>query len=102
MKQILLIVVFACCTLAVVAQEEGLRVNFQGAQPTIKDFAQAYITSLLNPEDEDECEGEGGYLYENLQRSIACQAKGLPESWGQVFDSIITFLAYRRLSREVH
>ena len=25
-----------------------------------------------------------------------------PESWGQVFDSIITFLAYRRLSREVH
>jgi hypothetical protein len=24
------------------------------------------------------------------------------ESWGQVFDSIITFLAYRRLSREVH
>jgi len=78
MKQILLTVVFACCTLAVVAQEEGLRVNFQGAQPTIKDFAQAYITSLLNPEDEDECEGEGGYLYENLQRAIACQAKGLP------------------------
>jgi hypothetical protein len=26
----------------------------------------------------------------------------LRESWGQVFDSIITFLAYRRLSREVH
>ena len=77
MKRLSLAIVFACCTLTVAAQEEGFRVNYQGAKPTIKDFAKAYITSLLNPEDE-EPEGEWLYMYESIQKAIVCQDKGQP------------------------
>ena len=78
MKRLSLAIVLACCTLAVAAQEEGFRVNYQGARPTIKDFAKACIASMLNPEDEEECEGEGLYLYESLQKAMVCQEKGQP------------------------
>ena len=43
MKRLSLAIVFVCCTLAVAAQGDGFRVNYQGAKPTIKDFAKAYI-----------------------------------------------------------
>lgn len=78
MKRLSLAIVFACCTLALAAQEEGILVKYQGAKPTIKDFAGAYLASLFNPDDEEECEGEGMYLYEGLQHAITRQAKGLP------------------------
>ena len=45
MKRLSLAIVFVCCTLAVAAQGDGFRVNYQGAKPTIKDFALAYIAS---------------------------------------------------------
>lgn len=77
MKRLSLAIVFACCMLAVAAQEGGFRVNYQGAKPTIKDFAKAYITSLLNPEDE-EPEGDGLYMYESIQKAMECQEKGQP------------------------
>ena len=48
MKRLSLAIILACCTLAVAAQEDGFRVNYQGAKPTIKDFALAYITSLIS------------------------------------------------------
>ena len=76
MKRLSLAIVFACCTLAIAAQEEGFRVNYQGAQPTIKDFALAYIASLIS--EAEECDAEGISLYKNLQHAITCQAKGLP------------------------
>ena len=77
MKRLSLAIVCACCTLAVAAQEEGFRVNYQGAKPTIKNFAKAYITSLLNPEDE-EPEGDGLYMYESIQKAMICKEKGQP------------------------
>ena len=77
MKRLSLAIVFACCMLVVAAQEGGFRVNYQGAKPTIKDFAKAYITSLLNPEDE-EPEGDGLYMYESIQKAMECQEKGQP------------------------
>ncbi len=76
MKRLPLALFFVCCTLAIVAQEDGFRVNYQGAKPTIKDFALAYITSLIS--EAEECDEEGMSLYENLQDAIKCQAKGLP------------------------
>ena len=76
MKRLSLAIVFACCTLAVAAQEDGFRVNYQGAKPTIKDFALAYIASLIS--EAEECDEEGMSLYRNLQDAIKCQAKGLP------------------------
>ena len=75
MKRLSLAIILACCTLAVAAQEDGFRVNYQGAKPTIKDFAKAYITSLLNPVDE-EPEGDGLYMYESIQKAMECQEKG--------------------------
>ena len=77
MKRLLLAFVFVCCMLTVAAQGEGYRVNYLGAKPTIKDFANAYIASLLNPEDE-EPEGDGLYMYESMQNAIICQEKGHP------------------------
>ena len=77
MKRLSLAIVFVCFTLAVAAQEDGFRVNYQGTKPTIKDFAKAYITSLLNPEDE-EPEGDGLYMYESIQKAMVCQEKGQP------------------------
>ena len=78
MKKLSFAIIFACCSLAMAAQDGGIRVNYQGAKPTIKDFAQAHIASLLNPEDEDEREGDGLYLYESMQKAMTCQDKGLP------------------------
>ena len=75
MKRLSLAIIFACCMLAVAAQE-GFRVDYQGTRPTIKDFALAYITSLIS--EAEECDEEGMSLYENLQDAIKCQAKGLP------------------------
>ena len=76
MKRLSLAIVFACCTLAIAAQEDGFRVNYQGAKPTIKDFACAYLASLFV--DVEECDLEGLGLYADLQESIKCQDKGLP------------------------
>ena len=76
MKRLALSIVVACCTLAVAAQEEGFRVNYQGAKPNIKDFACAYLASLFV--DVEECDLEGLGLYADLQESIKRQDKGLP------------------------
>ena len=77
MKRLSLAIILACCTLAVAAQE-GIQVKCQGAKPTIRDFAQAYLYALFNPEDGEEPEGDGLYLYESLQQAIASQDKKLP------------------------
>ena len=42
------------------------------------------------------------YIYLEMPKFNKTEDELETESWGQVFDSIITFLAYRRLSREVH
>ena len=97
MKRLSLVIVFACCMLVVAAQEGGFRVNYQGAKPTIKDFAKAYITSLLNPEDE-EPEGEWLYMYESIQKAIGCQDKGQPleEEETLTIDQKNGFLVYEQ------
>ena len=75
MKRLSLAIVFACCTLAMAAQE-GIRVDYRGERPTIKDFAKAYITFSLS--EEEECEAEGLAIYKDLQRAITLQEKGRP------------------------
>ena len=96
MKRLSLAIILACCTLAVAAQEDGFRVNYQGAKPTIKDFALAYITSLIS--EAEECDEEGMSLYENLQDAIKCQAKGLPLESNSTLtiDQKNGFLVYER------
>ena len=59
-----------------IAAQEGIRVDYQGERPTIRDFAKAYLTSILS-EEEDECEAEGMAIYKDLQRAITLKEKGL-------------------------
>ena len=75
MKRLSLAIVFACCTLAMAAQE-GIRVDYRGERPTIKDFAKAYITFSLS--EEEECDAEGLAIYKDLHRAITLQEKGRP------------------------
>ena len=100
MKRLSLAIILACCTLAVAAQEDGFRVNYQGAKPTIKDFALAYIASLIS--EAEECDEEGMSLYENLQDAIKCQAKGLPleENRTLTIDQKNGFLVYEHKHSE--
>ena len=48
MNRIIATLFLACCTLTLAAQD-GIKVNFQGARPTISDFAWAYLSTY----DED-------------------------------------------------
>ena len=100
MKGLSLAIVFACCTLAVAAQEDGFRVNYQGAKPTIKDFACAYLASLFV--DVEECDLEGLGLYADLQESIKCQDKGLPLEENRILniDQKNGFLVYEHKHSE--
>lgn len=54
MKRIPLLVLFACFSLTLAAQDEVIRVNYQGAKPTISDFVQAYIFAPLGDAEEEE------------------------------------------------
>ena len=41
----------ACCTLALAAQNDAIRVNYKGARPTISDFAWAYLSDAVIDDD---------------------------------------------------
>ena len=94
MKRVSLAIVFVCCALAVVAQEDAFSVNYKGAKPNIKDFASAFIASLIS--EAEECDMEGISMYKDLLRSISCQEKGLPleENESLTLDLINGFLVY--------
>ena len=82
MKRLSLAIIFACCTLAVAAQE-NIRVNYQGSRPTITNFVQSYLSSLLDRDDIEECDMEGLSIYKGLRRAMTNQAKGLPFEKGE-------------------
>lgn len=52
MKRLVWTLIIACCALTVAAQE-GIKVKFQGANPTISDFAWAIITANDGDEEAD-------------------------------------------------
>ena len=52
MKKTALTLIFACCTLALTAQDV-IRVNYKGSRPTISDFAWAFLSDYVYNEDED-------------------------------------------------
>ena len=66
-------IILACCALALVAQD-GIRVNYKGANPTISDFVTAFVTSSDNVDEEDCCADEAfnaiGYVWEKYQKGI--------------------------------
>ena len=74
MKRLLLAILFACCTLALAAQE-GIPVNYQGEKPTISDFAWA----LLSQENDDEEEGYADESFNAIKQAWIQHRQGLPQ-----------------------
>lgn len=76
-KIIFLVLLFICSTLAVFAQE-SIRVKYQGAQPTISDFAWAFLSSNDDDEEED-CVDES---FNAIRAAWDTHSKGLPQEEG--------------------
>ena len=57
MKRKTLAIIFACCTLALMAQDV-IKVNYKGTKPTISDLAWAYLSDYVYDKDGDDCLNE--------------------------------------------
>ena len=72
MKRDSLAIIFAICTMVLAAQD-GIRVNYQGASPTIGDFVSAFVTFHDDAEEED-CYDEAfnavSYVWERYHKGI--------------------------------
>ena len=77
MKRVALTFILACCALALAAQEP-VRVDFQGAKPTISDFAWAYLSAPVDEEEEGCMDESTGAVREAWNR----YRKGLPQEAG--------------------
>ena len=93
MKRITFAIIFACCAMALVAQN-GIRVNYKGAKPTITDFAWAFVYSIYN--DEDEC---GDRPTNAIMEALERKRKGLPQEEGVTLtiDEKNGYLLYERI-----
>ena len=72
MKRDSLLIIFAICALALAAQD-GIKVNYQGASPTISDFVSAFVSSCNDAEEEDCCDEAFNavtYAWERHQKGI--------------------------------
>ncbi len=76
MKKLSLAIIFICCTLALAAQDV-IRVKYQGAKPTIRDFAWAFVQAVANIE---EC---GDKPSDAIKSAMEKQRKGLPLENGE-------------------
>lgn len=76
MKRLSLAIILACCTLALAAQD-GIKVKFQGAAPSIMDFAWSYVTSSNGDE-----EGESDESRNALRQSLELYRKGQAQPEG--------------------
>ena len=72
MKKLSFTMIFACCVLAMVAQDV-IRVNYRGAKPTISDFAWAYVVAV------DKIEECGDKPSNAIKEAMTRQRKGLPQ-----------------------
>ena len=78
MKRLFLLIVLACCTLALSAQD-GIRVNYKGDRPTISDFATALFTVVAD--DEEDCDMDESF--NAIQQAWNRHLKGLPLDEGE-------------------
>ena len=78
MKRISLAIFFVCCALAVAAQD-AIRVNYQGANPTISDFVSAFLSSRDN-DDEEDCLDES---FNAVKQTWIQHSNGLPLDEGE-------------------
>ena len=79
MKRNFLTVLFACFTLAMMAQD-AIKVNYKGAKPNIVDFAWAFLFSDDN--DEDECDQEATA---GIKEALKRYRQGVPQNKNVTF-----------------
>ena len=78
MKNLVLAIIFACCTLTLAAQD-AIQVNYQGAKPTISDFASALLS---NDNGEDELEGEADESFNAVKHAWNRHLEGVRQEEG--------------------
>jgi len=97
MRRLLSAIVFSCLTLSLMAQN-GIKVNYKGAKPTITDFVWAAFPSL-NYEDEEET---GDRPWRALQNAMERHRKGLPQEEGETLtiDSKNGYILFEQVYNE--
>ena len=78
MKRLFLLILLACCTLALAAQD-GIRVNYKGDRPTISDFATALFSDVTD--DEEDCDMDESF--NAIQQAWHHHLKSLPLREGE-------------------
>ena len=59
MKKLSLAFLFVCCTMTMSAQNDYIKVNYNGAKPTIKDFAWSFLKAMeAERKTAEECDRE--------------------------------------------
>jgi hypothetical protein len=79
MKKLSLAIILTCCTLAMAAQD-AIRVNCQGAKPTISDFITAYLAPTYGEDGECDSESMNG-----IRNAWECHRKGVKQEEGTSF-----------------
>ena len=79
MKRNSLAIIFACCVLALAAQDV-IKVNYRGAKPTISDFAWAFLSDYTYDENGDDCLDE---VRSSVKQAWINHRKGLPLEEGE-------------------
>ena len=74
----------ALSVFSMMAQDEIVRVNFQGAGPTITDFLSAYINTIPDVNDLDECDVESVAFLHSLRRAYLYQCEGIELEEGEI------------------
>lgn len=89
MKRTVLAIIFACFTLTVMAQD-AIKVKYEGARPTIQDFAQALLFS--GDVEDNDCDEASNAAANAMTHYL----KGEPQEEGQTFtiDQKNGFLLY--------
>lgn len=78
MKRTTLAIIMVLSVFTMMAQDETIKVKYQGSSPKIGDFAQAYLSSLPSANELDECDRECLYMYDAMKQAMSRQSKGLP------------------------
>ncbi len=78
MKKTTLAFIMVLSVFTMMAQNETIRVKYQGSSPKIGDFAKAYLSSIPSAKEADDCDQEGLYMYDAMKQAMSRQSKGLP------------------------
>lgn len=102
MKRASLAIIMILSVLSMMAQDKTVRVESQGAQPTITDFLSAFFNTIPSDNEIEECDVESVAFLHGLKRAYLCQSKGLELEEGEtlIIDKKNGYLLYEQRSDE--